>query len=95
MENSLLYDLLERKLNAYYDKLVTADKTELEEIKDARAKLEKALTKEQLELSDAYKHLCVLRDEYIEFQVKIRLLNYGVRIGMQLQKSFVDYDGEQ
>lgn len=91
MEISFIHDLLSTHLYPYYDSLVNKDDKDLAEIKSIRADLEKALSEEQLKLADKYKYLCDLREEYIEFQMQVRILNYGVKIGMELQEFFDEH----
>ena len=94
MEISFIHELLSTHLSPYYNDLVNEDDKDLAEIKSVRAELEKALSEEQLKLSDKYKHLCVLREEYVEFQMQVRILNYGIKIGMELQEAFTKYFNE-
>lgn len=94
MEATTLFDLLDQKLLPYYEELQKEDPDEIAKLENMREELEKALTDEQLKLSDTYKNSCALREELIEIQMQIRILNYGVKIGMELQKAFDLYDEE-
>ncbi len=57
-------------------------------LREAREVLEKNLTAEQLKLVQSFEYRLNSREEYIDFQTGIRILNYGVKIGMELQKAF-------
>lgn len=90
MEDSLLYDLLEAKLLYNF-------RAELEQqngdnfsrwVNEARKELENKLSEKQLKLVDKYVSSVNLREEEINFNMGIRTLNYGIKIGMQLQKAF-------
>lgn len=94
MEATTLFNLLDKKLLPYYEKLQNEDPDEIAKLEDMRKELEKALTDEQLKLSNKYKHSCALREESIEILMQIRILNYGVKIGMELQKAFDLFDDE-
>lgn len=88
MEESLIYDLLSHKLYEYRQKLEKEENNFSEWIKKSREDLEKSLTSEQLKLVDSYKHNLILREEDIMIREEMKLLNMGIKIGMQLQKAF-------
>ncbi|MDE7181786.1 MAG: hypothetical protein K2O41_01970 [Clostridia bacterium] len=92
MEASLLYDLIDmRKLLDYREELMKDENDVLfKDEREAREKLEKALSKEQMKLVDSYKHYIGMREGYVNYQLGIKVLNYGVKIGMELQKAFDD-----
>ena len=92
MIESLLYDFIEMSnLGEYRDKLKSDENDIFAKYeREAWEKLEKALTKEQIKLVDSYTHQINMREEYIDSQTEIKLLNYGIKIGMQLQKAFDD-----
>ena len=94
MEESLIFDLLSDKLFKYREELKKAENNFTEWAKKSREALEKSLNKEQLELVGKYKHDSYLNEEYIQFQYDIKLLNLGIKIGMQLQKAFDEYENE-
>ncbi len=90
MEKSLLYELL---MQSYiYDYRNGLEKEENDNLskwlREAREVLEKNLTAEQLKLVQSFEYRLNSREEYIDFQTGIRILNYGVKIGMELQKAF-------
>lgn len=94
MEKSLLYELL---MQSYiYDYRNGLEKEENDNLskwlREAREVLEKNLTAEQLKLVQSFEYRLNSREEYIDFQTGIRILNYGVKIGMELQKAFDDID---
>lgn len=89
MEKSLIYELLSIKY-------ITKYRAELEKEEDdnltkwynaARLALEEKLDAEQMKLLKKYNFNYGMREEYIDFQVDIMVLNYGIKIGMELQKA--------
>ena len=90
MDTSLLYDCIELSRLGKFRENVRKDdacgflKDELE----LRKKLESALNEEQLELVDSYFHCVRMCEEHVYFYSDIKLLNYGIKIGMQIQKAF-------
>lgn len=94
MEDSIIYGLLFR--NYIFDYRKQLEKDESDKISkwvlESREKLEKNLSAEQLELVDSYKHFLTLREEDIDVQTEIRILNYGIKIGMELQKAFDGFE---
>ena len=94
MEDTFLYDLVETALWKFREKLKNkTDGNFYEEVKKAQKKLESELNEKQLKLAYDYAHSVLMREEYIQLSYDIRVLNYGVRIGMQLQKAFDSYEG--
>lgn len=87
MDNSLIFDLIEIKLLKYREQ-IEKENAYLKDISEAREKLEKSLSTEQFELVKSYGHTLLLREEDIELQCEIKLLHYGIKIGMQMQKAF-------
>ncbi len=92
MEESLIFDLLEsKKIGGYREKLKKSDNGNLSKwVLEAREELEKRLNEEQMKLEDKYKFKLNLLHDYIVYESDIRILNYGIKMGMQLQKSFDD-----
>lgn len=86
MDNSLIFDLIEIKLLKYREQ-IEKENAYLKDISEAREKLEKSLSAEQFELVKYYGHSLLLREEDIELQCEIKLLHYGIKIGMQMQKA--------
>ncbi len=92
MEKSVIYDLLSpTALMPYREKLKEENYDKC--IKKDREKLEAAFTEEQLKTIDRYITALNLFEEDIDFQVQIRTLNYGIKIGMQLRNSIKDLFG--
>lgn len=92
MEVSLIYDLLApSKIDKYREKLENDDSDvfKQDEIK-AREKLEQSLNEEQAKLLKDYLHYLDMLEGYVDFQVEVRTLNYGIKIGAQLQHSIKD-----
>lgn len=90
MENSLLYELLMQSyIYDYRNELEKEENDNLSKwLREAREVLEKNLTAEQLKLVQSFEYRLNSREEYIDFQTGIRILNYGVKIGLELQKAF-------
>ncbi len=90
MEKSLLYELLMQSyIYDYRNELEKEENDNLSKwLREAREVLEKNLTAEQLKLVQSFEYRLDSREEYIDFQTGIRILNYGVKIGMELQKAF-------
>ncbi len=90
MEKSLLYELLMQSyIYDYRNELEKEENDNLSKwLREAREVLEKNLTAEQLKLVQSFEYRLNSREEYIDFQTGIRILNYGVKIGMELQKAF-------
>lgn len=90
MENSLLYELLTQSyIYDYRNELEKEENDNLSKwLREAREVLEKNLTAEQLKLVQSFEYRLNSREEYIDFQTGIRILNYGVKIGLELQKAF-------
>lgn len=93
MEASVIYDLLlMEKLGPYREELGKEEDSFKKMADEEREKLKTTLNEEQLELVDKYVHCLYLHEEDINFQVELRALNYGIKIGVQLQKSIKDLD---
>lgn len=94
MEKSLLYELLMQSyIYDYRNELEKEENDNLSKwLREAREVLEKNLTAEQLKLVQSFEYRLDSREGYINFQTGIRILNYGVKIGMELQKAFDDID---
>ena len=91
MEDSILYDLIAARTSKYYDELTEDKNNNFYKWKqEAKEKAEKTLNKEQLDLVDSYIYSANLYQEYIDMSIGLKLLNYGVEIGMQLQKAFTE-----
>ncbi|MDE6355947.1 MAG: hypothetical protein K2L67_01765 [Clostridia bacterium] len=94
MEDSLIFDLLFKgHIFDYREKLEKEENDAIyKSLSEARAKVEKALDEEQLKLVDNYVYHFNMRKDELEFMTGIRILNYGVKIGMELQKAFDNID---
>lgn len=90
MEDSILYDLIEAWYLGKYREMLNKENDDYfsQSVIKSRQLIEKTFNEEQLKLIDRYRHEITLREENIEIQTSIKLLNYGVKIGMQLQKAF-------
>jgi len=96
MEDSILHNLLYKvHLGDYRESLEKDESDNISKwLKQARENLENNLNADQLKLVDKYKFNLELRQEDIEIQTEIRLLNYGIKIGMELQKAFNNFEEE-
>lgn len=91
MEDSVIYDLLlMEKLGPYREELEKKEDGFKKMADEEREKLKTTLNEEQLELVDKYVHSLNLHEENVNFQVESRALNFGIKIGVQLQKSIKD-----
>lgn len=60
--------------------------------KEALEGLEKKLGKQEQELLITYSLAIENKLDYIYYNLNIKILNYGIKIGMDLQKAFEDYE---
>lgn len=92
MEESFICDLIEMAhLGELREKLRNDESYNC--VKDDNAALDKlknTLNPEQFKLVKDYIFQNQLKEEFIYYQSDIKLLNYGIKIGMQIQKSFDD-----
>lgn len=97
MEKSTLYDAL-------YDAYFSDFRAELEKeqndyptkcVQDAREAIEKKLSAEDLKLVDDFIFNFSLREDFINRQAGIKILNYGVKLGMELEEAFKEIDEEE
>ncbi len=90
MEYSEIYDLLEmKKLGKYREELEKDENDNFNiSMQESRELLVKKLGSDDIKLLDKYKFDIDMRNDYINYQVGIIVLNYGIKIGMQLQSAF-------
>ena len=92
MQESFICDLIEMAhLGELREKLRNDESYNC--VKDDNAALDKlknTLNPDQFKLVKDYIFQNQLKEEFIYRQSDIKLLNYGIRIGMQIQKSFDD-----
>ncbi len=90
MKTSLLHELLSQThIFDYRGKLENEKDDNLSIwLKQSEEALEKNLNAEQLKLVEDLRYQLASREEYIDNQVEIKLLNLGIKIGMELQKAF-------
>ena len=92
MEVSAIYDFLSPKaLDNYREELTEKEEGNFHkwEHNDKEA-LEQTLNEEQKKLLEKYLHSLRLFEEYVDYQVELRALNWGIKIGVQLQHSIKD-----
>lgn len=92
MERSIIYDLLENVyLREWKDE---ADKNEKCGFKHseqvAGEKLADELNEKDKSLLTAYALAIKNRMDYIYYNITIRVLNFGIKIGMELQGAFIN-----
>ena len=87
MEVSVIYDLLEGKIQDRREELEKEETFFKKDADEDLNKLEKSLNEEQLKILKSYKRNLMLHEEYVDYQVGIRTLNYGIKMGIQLQMS--------
>ena len=94
MEDTFLFELLERKyIDSYREKLEKNNINNMtQDVIDAREALEKSLDKDRLKLFKNYISARENKEMYIDLFAETRILNYGIKIGMSLQKAFDEYD---
>ncbi len=94
MDETFLYELVARKyIYDYREQLEKDNSDNLSKcVAEGREALEKALNKEQLKLVDRYLAELDYKNGYINLMTGTRILNYGIKIGMNLQKSFDEYE---
>lgn len=94
MENSLIFDALEEMyIGDYRETLEKQDDGNFTKwVQQSREVLEKTLNKEQLALVDSNIRDIRRREEFIDYNVGIRILNFGIKIGMELKKAFYDFE---
>jgi len=90
MKTSLLHELLlQTHIFDYREALEKEENDDISKwLKQSEETLKKNLNAEQLKLVEDLRYHLASREEYIDNQVEIKLLNLGIKIGMQLQKAF-------
>lgn len=89
IHDSIIHDLLSDKLHAYREKLQKQNSYLSSSLKEERDELEKTLTPEQLKLVDKYIFSLSMWNDDISAEVEIMAINYGIKIGMELQTFFL------
>lgn len=93
MEKSILYDLLDRQLLSQWKEMI--EKTESESWfftneKEVIKELETELNEKSKKLLTSYALAIENRIDYLYYNLSIKILNVGIKIGMELQKSFAE-----
>lgn len=95
MEKSKIYDLLDtRLLHKWRDKIEEAEGgtwffTNEQEVFD---ELERQLNEQEKKLLKSYSLAIENKLDYIYYNLKIKILNFGIKIGMELEKSFAEHE---
>lgn len=92
MEVSVIYDMLApEKLDKYRKELFEKEQGNFKKwIDESREEIEKTFNKEQIKIIDEYIRNLQRLEDYVDFQVEVRAMNYGIKIGVQLQNSIKD-----
>ncbi len=92
-EESIIYELLHSKyIYAYREKLLEEDTNFTKWVRESRESLEKTLNSNDMKLVNKFitdNNMC---EDYIDYQTGIKILNYGIRIGLQIQKALNDFE---
>lgn len=95
MEKSKIYDLLDSKLlHEWRDKVEKAESdtwfftNEKKEFNELYEKLDE----QEKELLKSYSLAIENKLDYIYYNLKIKILNYGIKIGMEIEKSFSEQE---
>lgn len=95
MEESKLYSLLDDALLRKWRE--TTEKTESEtwfftNEQEALKGLESELNEKSKKLLTSYFLAVENRIDYVHYNLKIKVLNFGIKIGMDLQKAFAEFE---
>lgn len=95
MEKSKIYDLLgDSLLHKWKDKIeeTESDTWFFTRVQEVFAELEKELNEQEKDLLKSYSLALENKIDYIYYNLKIKILNLGIKIGMELEKSFAEYE---
>lgn len=93
MENSTIYDLLDSGLLLKWKDRI--EETECDswffaKAKEAFEELEKELNEQEKGLLKSYSLAIENKLDYIYYNLKIKILHFGIKIGIELEKSFAE-----
>ncbi len=95
MKNSIIYEMLDIiHINDYRDTLYQEKNNFAKWVSETKDELEKNFDKTQLELIEKYENRIRTREEYIYYQMGVKILDYGIKIGMELCKAFEEIEEE-
>lgn len=95
MEKSKIYDLLDSKLlHEWRDKVEKAESDTWFFAKEKAVfnELYEKLDEQEKELLKSYSLAIENKLDYIYYNLKIKILNYGIKIGMEIEKSFSEQE---
>lgn len=93
MEQSIIYDLLSNKLLIKWREKIEKDESDtwfFTNVQETFNELEKSLDEQEKALLKTYSLAIENKLDYLYCNLKIKVLNYGIKIGMELMKSFVE-----
>lgn len=93
MEESRLYDLVESGLlHKWKDKIEETESNTwfFTREQEAYNELEKLLNEEEKKSLKSYSLAIENKLDYIYYNLKIKVLNFGIKIGLELQKAFME-----
>lgn len=93
MEKSIIYNLLDDKLlHKWRDEINEREKDSFysQAEKDTLKELTEALSEKSVKLLTLYAVAIENRLDDLYYNINIKMLNHGIKIGMQLQKAFID-----
>lgn len=92
---AIIYDLLDSKLlHEWKDKIEETehDTWFFTRAQEAFEKLEKELNDQEKELLKSYSLAIENKLDYIYYNLKIKILSFGIKIGIELEKAFAEYE---
>lgn len=94
MDISIIFEMLNDVYIQKYRKELKKNETDplAREVQKSYSILEKELNGEQLKLVKSHIHYNVLLEEWIDMLLGTKILNYGIKIGMQLKEQFDEMD---
>lgn len=95
MEKSKIYDLLDGELlHKWKDKIEETERDTcfFTNVQETLTELAKTLNEDEKQLLKSYTLAIENKLDYIFYNLKIKLLNFGIKIGMELEKSFAEFE---
>lgn len=95
MEYSEIYNLLDNKiLHEWREEIEKNGKDSwfMAGVREAFEKLEPKLDEEEKKLLTDYSLAIENKLDYIYYNLKIKILNFGVKIGMELERAFAEFE---
>ena len=95
MEKSNIYNLLDNGLLHKWKESIEETESDtwfFTRVQETLGELEKGLNEQEKELLKSYSLAIENKLDYIYYNLKIKILNLGIKIGMELENSFVEDD---